>query len=207
MLAARTQRHTRSFELETGGGVPLLTWLAEHDELSGWAQFAGTMVALGLTYFTAFAPTWRRKRQLRDAAKRLLLNGYEVIESYHRTSANFLPFPLSVRAAALSMTAVVDELARFPVLELDDQGRNSVARRLVAMGQTVRLTSLFLETFAADLSGQTATEEERDQLRTFLAEQLTVAGALVMGSELARPGWPASDGGREQPNSTPNRSP
>jgi hypothetical protein len=168
----------------------LLDWLTEHEKLSGWAQFLGAILALGVTYMTAFAPTWRRKRQLRDAAKRLLLNGYEVIESYHRTSANFLPSPLSVRAAALSMTAVVDELGRFPIFELDDQGSNSVARRLIAMGQTVRLTALFLDTFAEDLNGNTATIEERDQFRIFLGERLTLAGALVLGRKLERPEWP-----------------
>ncbi|MFN3511876.1 MAG: hypothetical protein ACK41C_02435 [Phenylobacterium sp.] len=170
----------------------LIVWLTAHDKLAGWAQFAGAILALGLTYVTAFAPTWRRKRQLQEAAKRLLLNGYEVIESYHRTSANFLPSPLSVRAAALTMTAVVDELSRFPIFELDNQGPNSVARRLGAMGQTVRLTSLFLETFASDLNGETATEDERDQLRMFLNDRLTLAGALVLGHELKRPEWSGS---------------
>lgn len=170
----------------------LVAWLIAHNELSGWAQFAGAILALGVTYFTAFAPTWRRKRQLREAAQRLLLNGYEVIESYHRSSEHFLPFPLSVRAAALSMSAVVDELGRFPIFELDDQGSNSPARRLVAMGQTVRLTSLFLDDFAANLNGETATDEKRDQLRNFLHERLTLAGALVLGHELQRPEWPKS---------------
>ena len=167
----------------------LISWLAEHDKLSGWAQFFGTILALGLTYFTAFAPIWRRKRQLRDAAERLLMNGYEVIESYHRTSANFLPFPFSIQAAALSMTAVVEEMGRFPIFELEDQGSNSVARRLVATSQSVRLTSLFLENFAKNLKGQTATEEERDQLRNFLNERMTLVGALVLGAELRRPEW------------------
>ncbi len=171
----------------------ILVWLSDHEKLSGWAQFLGSILALGLTYFTAFAPGWRRKKQLGDTAKRLLLNGYEVIESYHRTSAHFLPFPLSVQAASLSMTSVVEELSRFPLFELDDQGSNSVARRLTAMGQTVRLTSLYLDTFAKDLNGLTATEEERDQLREFLSERLKLAGALVLGTRLERPEWPSSE--------------
>jgi hypothetical protein len=62
-----------------------ISWLEAHDKLAGWAQFLGAILALLLTYFTAFWPMWRRKRQLRNAAQRLLLNGFEAIESYHRT--------------------------------------------------------------------------------------------------------------------------
>ena len=63
-----------------------ITWLEAHDKLAGWAQFYGAMFALLFTYLTAFAPIWRRKKQLLRSAQRLLSNGYEVIESYHRTS-------------------------------------------------------------------------------------------------------------------------
>lgn len=97
----------------------MIQWLEAHDKLAGWAQFLGAMLALLLTYLTAFAPLWRRKRQLCRAATRLLSNGYEAIESYHRTSAHFLPFPLSIRVAAMTMMA--EEIDRFPIFELDDQ--------------------------------------------------------------------------------------
>jgi hypothetical protein len=107
-------------------------WLEAHDKLSGWAQFLGAMLALVVTYFTAFSPIWRRKKQLRAAAKRLLEHGYEVIESYHRSIGFFVPEPLSLRAAAHTMRAIVEEMNRFPIYELDDQGSNSLARRIVA---------------------------------------------------------------------------
>lgn len=67
----------------------MFAWLEVHESLAGWAQFFGAMLALLLTYFTAFAPHWQRRRQLNNAGTRLLQNGYEVLESYHRTSANF----------------------------------------------------------------------------------------------------------------------
>lgn len=34
----------------------LASWLEAHDKLAGWAQFFGAMLALVVTYFTAFAP-------------------------------------------------------------------------------------------------------------------------------------------------------
>ncbi|RYY29348.1 MAG: hypothetical protein EOP62_00465 [Sphingomonadales bacterium] len=75
----------------------LISWLQANDNLSGWAQFAGAMLTLGATYLIAFIPIWNRKRQLRKAAARLLSHGYEVLESYHRTTNNFLPTTLSLR--------------------------------------------------------------------------------------------------------------
>lgn len=81
------------------------TWLVAHDKLAGWAQFFGAMLALIVTYVTAFAPGWRRKRQLQSTAARLLTNGFEVIESYNRTSAHFAPYSLSVRTASLDAWA------------------------------------------------------------------------------------------------------
>ena len=69
----------------------MIAWFELHDKLAGWAQFFGAMLAIAITYFTAFVPTWQRKRQLSRAAVRLLSHGYETLESYHRTSANFMP--------------------------------------------------------------------------------------------------------------------
>ena len=127
-------------------------WLEAHNGLSGWAQFFGALIALLVTYFTAFAPSWRRKRQLRDEAMRLLMHGYEVIESFHRTSAHFAPFQLSLRQASLSMTAAIDDLGRFPVYELDNNfGPMSLARRLMTMRMTVSSVRLFIDS-AADVT-------------------------------------------------------
>lgn len=169
----------------------LLSWMEDHDKLSGWAQFIGAMLALLLTYFTAFAPVWRRKRQLRGAGLRLLSNGYETIESYHRTSANFLPFPMSIRAAALTMTGIADEIDRFPIFELDDQGARSVARHLVTMAMTLKTLRLFLEEIAVDLEDRDATPEDQDVIRSFVGERLDFVRAMMTGAALNRPEWPA----------------
>jgi hypothetical protein len=48
------------------------SWFEAHDKLAGWAQFFGAMLALVVTYFTAFAPSWRRKRQLQAVRPALL---------------------------------------------------------------------------------------------------------------------------------------
>ena len=44
----------------------MIQWLEAHDKLAGWAQFLGAVLALLLTYLTAFVPLWRRKRQAQD---------------------------------------------------------------------------------------------------------------------------------------------
>lgn len=165
----------------------MVAWLEAHQSLSGWAQFFGAMLALLVTYLTAFTPIWRRKRQLRNSAVRLLSHSYEVIESYHRTSAFSLPFPTSIRAAALTMSNVADDIGRFPIYELDDHGPRSIARSLVAMAQTLSTMALVLEGTAADLNTRAATEEDQATLREFLAERLAFTEALLSGKELTRP--------------------
>jgi hypothetical protein len=168
-------------------------WLEAHDKLAGWAQFFGAMLALGVTYVTAFAPLWRRKRQLYSSAARLIANGYEALESYHRTSAHFLPFPISLRFAALTMKSVAGEIARFPVFELDDQGSNSLARRMTATGITISGVSLLLENMAAELDSRPATKEDQDSVRELVAMQMAVMEAMLRGEMLKRPEWPATE--------------
>lgn len=165
----------------------VIVWLETHDKLAGWAQLAGAMLALAVTYFTAFAPMWRRKRQLQDAGTRLLANGYEAIESYHRTSAYFMPFALSVRQAALTIGAVADEIGRFPVYELDGQGSMSLARRLTAMSAQCNVVRLFIENRAADFETREVTAEDKDIMRDFLAERVKFAEALITGAPMKRP--------------------
>ncbi|MGX7744942.1 hypothetical protein [Rhodopseudomonas parapalustris] len=172
-----------------GWAHDLIAWLELHDKLAGWAQFVGAMIAIAITYFTAFAPAWRRKRQLRSAAARLLSHGYEALESYHRTSIHFLPFSLSLRQAALSMTAVANEIDQFPIFELDDQGSRSTARYLVATSLTLNSVRLFLETFATELEGRKATEEDREAIRTFVGQQIDVLQKMFSGADLKRPQW------------------
>lgn len=173
-----------------------LSWLEAHEALSGWAQFAGAMLALFATYITVFIPIWRRKKQLRRAAERLLLNGYEVIESYHYTSANFLPVAISLRAAAMTMMGVASEIDRFPVYELDDQGSRSVARHLVAMAGTLRGVQLYLESLEVTVGDASLSLEDRDLMRTFLEERLTFIKDMLSGKELKRPVWRGSESQR-----------
>ncbi|WP_084445096.1 hypothetical protein [Sphingomonas sp. TDK1] len=170
--------------------MSVIAWFEAHDKLAGWAQFAGAILALGLTYFTAFMPIWRRKRQLEASGKRLLENGYEVMESFHRTSAYFLPLSINLRIAALSMSSVADEISRFPIYELDNRGSRSVARYLVTMNLTLSGTSLLLDSIATDIEGRPATEEERDNIRSLLADRLKFITDMLNGVELKRPEWP-----------------
>lgn len=166
-----------------------ISWLEAHDKLAGWAQFAGAMLALAATYFTVFAPIWHRKIQLRKAAARLLSNGMEVLESYHRTTPNFLPVSLTLRGAALSVGGVIDEINRFPVYELDDQGSRSLARYLIAMNGNLVTTRLILEDNATMIEGRLATEEERDVLVAFLGERLEFVRGMLAGEEMKRTVW------------------
>ncbi|QNA84606.1 hypothetical protein G4G27_11885 [Sphingomonas sp. So64.6b] len=167
----------------------LTSWLEAHDKLAGWAQFLGAMLALVVIYFTAFTPIWHRKRQLRKAAVRLLANGYEVLENYHRTTPNFLPVSLTLRGAALSVGGVIEEIGRFPIYELDDQGSRSVARHLIALNGNLAATRLILEDTAANIEGRAATEGERDTLVEFLGERLEFVRNMIAGGEMIRPEW------------------
>lgn len=171
----------------------IVLWFEAHDKLAGWAQFAGSMLALAVTYLTAFIPIWNRKRQLRKAALRLLSHGYEVLESYHRTTPNFLPTTLSLRGGALAIGGVVDEIGRFPVYELDDQGSRSLARYLVAMNANLLGARLVFENMAATVMDGEASEEERDILIEFLAQQLEYARKMLAGEEMQRPVWPTDE--------------
>lgn len=157
----------------------LISWLETHQALSGWAQFAGAMLALLVTYLTILIPIWRRKRQLRNAALRLIANGYEAIESYHYTSGNFLPLAISLRGAAMMMASVANEIDRFPIYELDDQGPRSTARTLVAIAGLLRGIQLYLESLEAALGDNAMSVEERDLMRSFLQEQMEIGRAHV----------------------------
>jgi hypothetical protein len=171
----------------------LVLWLEAHDKLAGWAQAFGAILALFLTYFSAFWPIWHRKRQLRSSAQRLLSNGYEVIESYHRTSVNYLPTPVSLRLAHLSMMGVAEEIDRFPIFELDDQGIRSDARHLIATALTLKALKLFLEPLAVELEGREGNAEDQETIRFFVGERLESVRAMLTGAELKRPEWPVTD--------------
>jgi hypothetical protein len=170
-----------------------ITWLEAHDKLAGWAQFFGAMFALLFTYFTAFAPIWRRKKQLRRSAQRLLSNGYEVIESYHRTSENYLPTPISLQLAALSMVTVAEEIDRFPIFELDDQGPRSFARHVITTALTLKTLRLFLDPISVELESREGTAGDQNTIRYFVGERLEFVHAMITGAELKRPIWPITN--------------
>jgi hypothetical protein len=165
----------------------IILWLENHDKLAGWAQFFGAIIALAVTYFTAFAPHWRRKRQLRRASERLLAHGFEALESFHRTSAYFLPQAINLNAAALMMRSVINEMNKFPIYELDDQGSNSTARRLVAVSVTLEGACLLLDDTSAHLGNDVMSEDERNFMRDWVGERLEAVRALLTGAPLKRP--------------------
>lgn len=168
----------------------LVQFLKDNADLSGWAQFAGTMIALFLTYWMALHPLRHRKKQLENSAKRLLLNGYESFESFHRTSEHLHLQAINLRAAGLTMTEVASEIDRFPLFELEDQGSRSLARSLVAVSRLLRLSELFLQDMAQDLGASAMTEDEREDLRTFLAGQMQLVEDILSGAPLQRPDPP-----------------
>lgn len=168
-----------------------LKWLEAHDALSGWAQFFGAMLALLLTYFTAFAPVWRRRKQLAEAAKRLLANGYEAVESYHRTSQHVIPNPLSIRLAIMTFRGVSEEIDRFPIYELDDQGSRSTARHLLATNATLKGLALVLESSATELEDREGTKDDQSAIEAFVGERVQFLLAMLSGQELKRPDWTA----------------
>lgn len=168
-----------------------LDWLAKHEGLAGWAQFGGTMLALIITYLTAFMPIWERRRRLQDEANRLLLNGYEVIESTHRSWSHFNPFKLSLQQASLSMTEVIDAIGQFPVFELKaNHGSLSSARRLTAMRMSLQSLRLFIDAMAEDLGERHATADETAALLMMFEQPLILARNLVTGTPMERPVWP-----------------
>jgi len=136
----------------------------------------------------------QRSTAIQDEATRLLMHGYEVIESFHRTSAHFAAFQVSLRQASLSMTAAIEDLGRFPVYELDKNfGPMSLARRLMTMRMTVSSVRLFIDAAAEEIGDRTATDEEQSVLRELIGKQLRFAHNLLMGASMQRPDWPGDE--------------
>lgn len=171
----------------------IIRWFEAHNGLSGWAQFFGAMFTLIVTYFTVFAPGWRRQRQLKEAAGRLLQHGYEAVESYHRTSANYIAYAINLRFAAVTMTLMGGEISRFPIYELNDQGSRSLARRLLAMLTILQGLHLFFEEYAGRLGDEPASEEDRTFIRSFVGDRMQAALDLVAGRDLAPVVWTQSE--------------
>ena len=116
-----------------------------------------------------------------------------MVESYHRTSANFVPFSLSVHAAGLTMSAVAEDINRFPIFELDNQGPYSLARRLSSMSLMLSTTRLYLDDYAKKIEGRFADDDERVELKLMLDNQLKMVVGLATGAKLERPVWPTDE--------------
>jgi len=159
----------------------MIQWLEAHDKLAGWAQFFGAILALGVTYFTAFAPSWSRQKQLQITGSRLLFNCVEVLQSYENTLSHFKPFPTSIRLASHTMEAVVADIGRFPTHELSDQGQNSLARRLTAQSMKLGGMRLFMEQMARDIEGQEPTQGQVDDLMLLIKQQRVEAERAAAG--------------------------
>lgn len=86
-----------------------------------------------------------------------------------------------------------EEISRFPIYELDDQGSRSVARYLVTTSATLSALKLFLETYAADLDERIATEEDQEIIRQFVGERLKLITDMLTGVKLERPEWPVKN--------------
>lgn len=165
----------------------VITLLEAHDKLAGWAQFFGAVIALFVTYFTAFAPHWRRKRQLRAASDRVLSHGYEVVESFHRTSGFFLPQRINIRAAITSIKGVVNELDKFPIYEMDGGLDQVRARRIVAVSSMLEGVCIMLEDVADRLGDDQMVPEDRDFMREWIGGRLKMIADLLAGKKLERP--------------------
>jgi len=97
----------------------LSLWLKENESLSGWAQFAGAMLALIVTYFTALAPLWRQQRADRNKADReAAALGSRAIRAYEKhvgfTKILFEAGPRIGRAHLFWLTDSIDLLERVP---------------------------------------------------------------------------------------------
>jgi hypothetical protein len=103
-----------------------------------------------------------------------------------------LPVALTLRGASLSIQLISDEISRFPIYELDDQGSRSLARYLIVVSGNLAATRLMIDNMAAEIDGREATVEEQDMLVEFLRERLEFVRAMLAGEELKRPEWPAS---------------
>lgn len=93
------------------------------------------------------------------------------------------------------MMAVANEIDRFPIFELSDQGARSIARHLVAVGGQLKLTNLALESFAIELDGRDGTADDQETIRTFVGGQMKLVEAILTSKDIKRPEWPISDPG------------
>ena len=96
----------------------------------------------------------------------------------------------------LSMNSVAEEIDRFPIYELDNQGSRSPARNLIAVAVTLKGIALFLESIANELDTREGSIEDQQNIRLFVGDRLKFVTDMLTGVELKRPEWPlpSSDG-------------
>lgn len=97
----------------------------------------------------------------------------------------------------LSMNSVAEEIDRFPIYELDNQGSRSAARNLVAVAVTLKGIVLFLEPIASELNTRKGSIEDQEIIRSFVGDRLKLVTDLLTGAELKRPEWPFPAKGEE----------
>ncbi|KQS04005.1 hypothetical protein ASG11_06865 [Sphingomonas sp. Leaf357] len=85
------------------------------------------------------------------------------------------------------LRGIINEINRFPIYELDDQGSNSLARRLVAVSSTLEGTCLVLDDMADRLGPEIMSEEDRDFMREWVGDRLDAVSSLLIGKPLKRP--------------------
>ncbi len=90
------------------------------------------------------------------------------------------------------MVTVANEIDRFPIFELSDQGPRSTARHLVAVGGQLKLINLVLEPIATDLDDRDGTSEDQEIIRELVGGRLELVAAIISGKDLKRPEWPNS---------------
>ena len=90
------------------------------------------------------------------------------------------------------MIAVAEEIDRFPIFELDDQGPRSVARHLITTALTLKTLRLFLDPISVELESREGTAEDQNTIRYFVGERLDFVHAMITGAELKHPEWPVA---------------
>jgi hypothetical protein len=167
--------------------------LKNNEHLSGWAQFLGAMIALGVTYLTANLPIWAMQRQERDRLANLDASAKRLLDASAKTSqraAILLTIsgygPINAQSVAYVLAGSVDALERFPVHDLADQSSpNSLAARIGYMVSALRDAMHAVQTHA---SAVRETWGMPDEGRTTALQQLmdfnvTVTAAIAKGVE------------------------
>ncbi|WP_426043668.1 hypothetical protein [Caulobacter sp. DWR3-1-2] len=184
--------------------------LKNNGHLSGWAQFLGAMIALGVTYFTANLPIWAAQRQERERAASLNAAAQRLLNSsalaVRRAAANLIAGGYAAENAMRTssvLSGAVDALDRFPVHDLADQSSLSLAARLSEMARVVRDTMHAIEAHWIDArdSGFIVGGAAQEELGNLMHVNVTLTDATARGVEPVFMG-PGADHAATASNST-----